>query len=55
MAPTESNQSMSKNKLSFAKKGASDGFNFLSFHMNVAVLGAILLGLLVLAGKFGWL
>jgi len=46
---------MRKNKLSFSKKGDSDGFNFLSFHMNVAVLGAILLGLLVLVGKFGWI
>jgi hypothetical protein len=46
---------MSKNKLSFSKKGDSDGLNFLSFHMKVAVLGAVLLGLLVLAGKFGWI
>jgi hypothetical protein len=42
-------------KLSFSKKGESEGFDFLSFHLKVAVLGAILLGLMVLAGRLGWI
>jgi len=46
---------MPKRKLSFSKKGESEGFNFLSFHLKVAVLGAVLLGLLILAGRLGWI
>lgn len=46
---------MTKKKLSFSKKGESDGFDFISSHMKVALLGAILLGVLVLAGRLGWI
>jgi len=45
---------MDKKKPFFKNKGESSGFNFMRSQFSTLILGVIVIGFILLAGKFGW-
>lgn len=39
----------------FSKKGESEGFDFIESQMTVVVIATAFFGLMILAGKLGWI